>query len=134
MPTVELSLAPFLADPVCAHARAHEYYVEAVYNQLNNLPCKFSSHACLNGIGGYNNGTCISSIRNNSRIAYDMLPSTGNGIQYLETNAAPPFCKINKDSETLGNLLTSLRENRGREQLIHKRVGRRDGKISRLSV
>ena len=78
---------------MCAHKRAHEYYVEAVDNQLMDSPCKFSSHSCVNGIGGYKNGTCISAIGNFSRIAYDIVAGTGNGMQYLETNSSSPFCE-----------------------------------------
>ncbi|XP_003748108.1 phospholipase A1 [Galendromus occidentalis] len=79
-------------DLVCAHKRAHDYYVEAVENQLANTPCEFISHSCVNGIGGYKNGTCISAIGNFSRISYDTVSQTGDGMQYLETNSSAPYC------------------------------------------
>ncbi|XP_003744160.1 phospholipase A1 [Galendromus occidentalis] len=80
-------------DLVCAHMRVHEYYVEAVRNQMTGATCKFGSHSCANGIGGYKNGTCLLAIGNYSRIAYDIDSRTGDGMQYLETNSASPFCK-----------------------------------------
>lgn len=73
--------------------RAHDYYVEAARNQMMAASCKFSSHSCANGLGGYNNGTCLPTIGNFSRVAYEIETRTGDGMQYLETNSSSPFCK-----------------------------------------
>jgi len=81
-------------DLVCAHKRAHDYYVEAVRNQLTSSSCKFESHSCANGLSGYKNGSCLPIVGNFSRIAYDIDLQTGNGMQYLETNPKSPFCAV----------------------------------------
>ncbi|XP_022643358.1 phospholipase A1-like [Varroa destructor] len=78
---------------VCAHTRAHDYYVEAVENQLTKANCSFHSHSCTNGLNGYMNGTCYPMVGNFSRIAFDITDKMpGNGMQYLETNSSSPFC------------------------------------------
>ncbi|OQR80132.1 pancreatic lipase-related protein 2-like [Tropilaelaps mercedesae] len=77
----------------CAHTRAHDYYVEAAFNQLSNNSCKFSSHSCSNGLSGYRNGTCYPNVGNFSRISFDATSTMpGNGMQYVETNSSSPFC------------------------------------------
>ncbi|XP_061197857.1 inactive pancreatic lipase-related protein 1-like [Saccostrea echinata] len=74
------------ANISCSHMRAIFYFIESIISS-----CEFKAFPCTSYWNFYR-GSCISCANGCNRMGYHVDKSV-HGKFYLQTNAAPPFCK-----------------------------------------